>query len=325
MQLSEIHGKTLMYVKSTVNKFLYKPYKAPSYSIMPSPECSFHLDILKQNSVSSHTLLLSLAKEIACGASKQLLPFKRPNHNYLGDDLDTDKLARINKVLQGVPSGRSTYDDAQLRELAFWRWVAFEGYAGNDPRAFPWLQCIHMLEHFFKTGWTLDELRDASIVEIGCGPLGMIEYLPGKRKVGYDPLNMEYEKLFNRARTGGVEYIADLEHLCQTGKNSFDMAICFNVLDHTTQPRQLLHNFMSLLRDEGQFLFQVNTVKEGETRPEDHARMHPSPMSIKKISNWLDEYSRDYQTLYSDKPTELNEYSFMAWGRKNNELATCNV
>ncbi|MBN2577929.1 MAG: methyltransferase domain-containing protein [Pirellulales bacterium] len=297
------------------------PEPVPEEEKAVPPEFSFRVDELLGDAVSSQDFLLNIARKIALGASAQIRPCKKPLHNYLGDDLDPEKVEQIANFCRGKASGLAPEAEAQLHELAFWRWVAFEGYADNDPRAFPWLQCLSMLEHYFKTGWTLRELAGAHIVEIGCGPLGMIEFLPGKRKVGFDPLNAEYEKLFRRVRTGGVEYVPDLEALCQTGRRQFDLAVCFNVLDHTTRPRKLLDDYMSLLKREGRFLFQVNTIKPGETRPEDHARMHPSPITEAQIRSWLDQYSTHYQSSLSDKPSDVNEYFFMAWGQKNREPA----
>jgi hypothetical protein len=78
---------------------------------------------------------------------------------------------------------------------------------------------------------------------------------------------------------------------------------------------------MALLKPGGRFLFQLNTVKDGETRSEVHASMHPSPFTREAICDWIGRYSRGFRQHYVDEPTAENEYFFMAWGRKNRRQA----
>lgn len=267
----------------------------------------------------SSNLFAQAARNIAEKASQELLRLKEPNKNYLGEDIDPETLSLIDRLEHRPASVSclSPFQVAQLKELAFWRWVAYEGYMGNDPRSFPWFQRLFMTGIFLQTGWNMDELHNANVVEIGCGPLGMIEYLPGKRKVAYDPLNEHYSKLFRNARNPDIEYTVDFSGLLRAGCGTFDLGICFNVLDHTTEPRALFDSFMDLIKPGGRFLFEVNTVKEGEPQTETHRKMHPSPFTAEKIGAWLDEYGRGYQKTHADQPSPENEYFFMAWGYKN--------
>ena len=97
-------------------------------------------------------LLEDVAKAVADEAGTQLLACREPGKNYLGEDLDEATLAQIANVVGA--GDRGTLDDhavAQLHELAFWRWVALEGYCGKDPRAFPWLQRVFMVSVFMRT------------------------------------------------------------------------------------------------------------------------------------------------------------------------------
>jgi len=167
--------------------------------------------------------------------------------------------------------------------------------------------------------WSVDELASGSIVELECGPLGMVEFLPGATRVGFDPLNEHYEKLFGKARSGEVQYTSDLDELLADRQETFDLGICFNVLDHLQEPRPLLDALMSLIRPDGRFLVQVNTVRDGTTQPEAHRRMHPSPFTAEKITAWLAEYSDDCATCVDEPPSEYNEYFFMAWGTKSKQ------
>ena len=239
--------------------------------------------------------------------------------NCLGDDLDPATLALMQRVLAGGPeaTGLCGDDEAQIHELAFWRGVAFYGYLDVAPKNFPAFQKDGMLKSFAKTGWSPEEFRNCDLVEIGCGPLGMIEYLPGRRKAACDPLNAHYARLFRRARSDQIFYCSHIEDLLPANAQAFDLAICYNVLDHTRTPRKLFESFMELVKPGGRFLFQVNTVREGVERPVEHARMHPSPFTAEKIRSWIDQYSGDCQTFLETNPTSLNEYFFMAFGRKD--------
>ena len=86
-----------------------------------------------------------IAWEIIAPADKELRDCKRPNQNYLGHDLDPDLVVRLSTALApGADNTRLTeYELAQLHELSFWRWVAFEGYNCAAPRTFPWSQRVH--------------------------------------------------------------------------------------------------------------------------------------------------------------------------------------
>lgn len=239
--------------------------------------------------------------------------------SYLGDDLDPQMLDQIHRVLHRpeTMSDMSAYAKAQIQELAFWRYVAFEGYAGRDPRFFPFFQKMLMLNMFARTGWSITELAELSVVEIGCGPLGMIEILPAARRVAFDPLNRHYSVLFSKERSQSIEYTEDFDELVRNGRQSFDLGICFNVIDHTTNPRELFETYMSLIRRGGRFVFQVNTVREGLPRPPEHEAMHPSPFTLEKIRLWLGEYASSYSSRLVDRPSANNEFFFMAWGYKN--------
>jgi SAM-dependent methyltransferase len=248
--------------------------------------------------------------------SAQLLPTKKPGHNYLGDDVEPAVLADI----QGCMQGRRRFpawQEAQLRELAFWRWVAFEGYQNRDPRTFRLLQAQFMLRNFMKTGWSLRELAGRAVVEIGCGPLGMIDFLPAIAGVAFDPLNRHYSRLFGKVRSPSVRYVDDLPALVARQSGGFDLGICFNVLDHTEEPRPIWDAFMRLVAPGGRFLVQVNTVRDGFPRTDEHRAMHPSPFSEQKISAWIREVCSEPTIERTDQPSGDNEFWFMAWGRKD--------
>jgi 2-polyprenyl-3-methyl-5-hydroxy-6-metoxy-1,4-benzoquinol methylase len=270
--------------------------------------------------IGNYEYFLGRMKELVNNIDKEIIRYKSKNVNYLGEDVEKDKLKLIEEIYKknsSLPQKLGKDDIAQIKELAFWRWTAFEGYVGHHQYYFPWIQEINMLSYFIKTGWDINELRNMRILEIGCGPMGMVEFIPGKEKIGFDPLNEQYSRLFKKVRVNNVKYVSNIDDIKKEQKKSFDLVICFNVLDHLTHSRELFELFMSLLKDKGRFIIQVNTIKEGEPRSEEHSSIHPSPFTSDKILSWIKEISSEFNSDLSNEKTVDNEYFFMAWGYKN--------
>ena len=262
--------------------------------------------------------LSELTPDVIKKVSDSLTQSRKQNFNHVGDDLDPELVKQIKDLSEGRQiESLSSWEEAQLRELGFWRWVAFSGYNNLDPRCFPLHQRRHMLGAYSRTKWSVDRFANGNIVEIGCGPLGMISHLSTRFAIGFDPLNKYYDILFRKARGDTIEYVSDLAPVLEHKKEFFDFAICYNVLDHTENPREIFDQYFSLIKPGGEFLLQVNIMDQTKPRSELHTRMHPSPMTVDQISNWLNEYSEHYTTHLSDKLSPDNEYYFMAWGSKS--------
>ena len=231
--------------------------------------------------------------------------------NPLGSDVSEKRLKQIESLRNGLD-----VDDPSIKELAFWRWVAFEGYDDLDPRLFKYKQAMFMTSVFGTTGWQIDSFENKNILEVGCGPYGMIEIFPEDSFcVAFDPLNDEYDLLFSKIRSKTIEYKADWNEVANK-KQIFDLAICFNVLDHTDDPEKVLAQTMSLLKDKGKFIIQVNTVRDGFERMQEHKEMHPSQIKYDEIIGLLSKYCGIFKCEISNTPSSDNEFWFMAWGQK---------
>ncbi len=229
--------------------------------------------------------------------------------------LDWKVLARLRAARQ-FPDAPDRYEEAQIRELAFWRWVAFNGYLDTDPRCFPLWQRRAMLGSYSRTGWSVDRFAKSSLVEIGCGPLGMLEFLPARERVGFDPLNPHYDRLFSKVRSRDIDYVPALEPLVKERAGTFDFGICYNVIDHTDEPRELFDQFFSLIRPGGAFLFQVNLVDLTRPRSSEHTRMHPSTFDAETVRSWISEYADDWDEYLRDELSPDNEHYFMVWSTR---------
>ncbi len=238
--------------------------------------------------------------------------------NRCGGDLDQADLDLIAAVAAGRCDGLSPWQEAQARELAFWRWVAFNGYDGKHPLLFPLWQEHFMVSTFYRTGWAMAEFCDAAIIEFGCGPLGMIEYVPAARRVAFDPLNDRYSRLFAHFRNPGVEYVTDRRQL-PADAGGFDLAICHNVLDHTDDPSGWFNDLFARLATGGRFIFQVNLSRPDLPRSAEHARMHPSPISFEEVMAWLAAKSERFEHFVEREPNGDNEIYFLSWGTKTRD------
>ena len=261
---------------------------------------------------------MKMAGDMVGVSNKELYRLEKKYINYLGGDISPKKISLLESIVKGKPEVLKKYSKNQIasfHELAFWRWVAYEGYLSYHPIAFSWFQKLRMFELFLTTGWEAQDFAEKKIIEVGNGPLGMIECIPGHKKVGYDPLNDDYSKLFSKVRSKEIIYKSDMSNL-KKEKNDYDLLICINTLDHTDEPEELFSDLMRALNKGGRFIIQVNTVKEGWPRNSEHKAMHPSPLTEKEMLSLISQYSQKYDHFTSDKPTLEGEFFFMAWGCK---------
>jgi hypothetical protein len=233
----------------------------------------------------------------------------------LGEDIDPKVLDKITRLLRGTYTPRTSNENAQLRELAFWRWVAYEGYNGQPPENFPKHQQLFMSSCYEKTGWVKDRFSDKTIFELGCGPLGMIEFITATKRYAFDPLNQYYSKLFKNARGKNIRYLEHGAELDEMPK--VDFGICFNVLDHTPDARAYFDLFFSKIVEGGNFLIQVNTIRHELKRTAEHELMHPSPLTFEQIKSWVQVVSTDVKYELATQPSVDNEFFFMCWGTKS--------
>lgn len=133
-----------------------------------------------------------------------------------------------------------------------------------------WKQGEQKYGHFSKQYWDrelenyfghiqLDDFVHKSVLEVGCGPKGMIHYIPAKQKVGIDPLIENYKKL-------GILEDGDVKHLTGVGEEldfpdeNFDIIICFNVLDHCEKPPTVCKEMCRVLKNDGRIIFHSHCI-----------------------------------------------------------------
>lgn len=107
-----------------------------------------------------------------------------------------------------------------------------------------------------------DDLVDgsASVVEIGCGPVGVAGFFPATRRIAVDPLEGFYrtnQKLVER-REPGVDYREGVGELLPAEDASADLVLIENCIDHTRDVDAVMKEIIRVLKPGGIMHLTVN-------------------------------------------------------------------
>ena len=147
-------------------------------------------------------------------------------------------------------SKKTDWRKSQQAEIKFWK---------KGPKVYNHFSTIYWKKEFSEFGRSFDIFESKKIIEIGCGPKGMIHYIPGNEKIGLDPLIEEYEDL-GILEDGNVKHIKGSAERINFSNNYFDIAICFNVLDHTENPKEVLREIKRVLKFGGILILHTHFV-----------------------------------------------------------------
>jgi SAM-dependent methyltransferase len=98
---------------------------------------------------------------------------------------------------------------------------------------------------------------DAHVIEVGSGAHGLIFYFGSEHGIGVDPLAVSYRNLFPRWQSCAPTVAAAGESL-PFPDQSFDIAICDNVVDHAESPLRIMRELARILVPGGLLYFTVN-------------------------------------------------------------------
>ena len=106
---------------------------------------------------------------------------------------------------------------------------------------------------------TAGDLNGKRVLEVGCGPMGVIYFVPGATRVGIDPLAREYMSSFN-FNTRGVHLVAAMGETLPFPSGAFDVVIIGNVLDHVNMPGLTLDEVHRVLKPSGELLVWMHVI-----------------------------------------------------------------
>jgi ubiquinone/menaquinone biosynthesis C-methylase UbiE len=98
------------------------------------------------------------------------------------------------------------------------------------------------------------------IIEIGCGPIGIIKYINRGRRYGLDPLEEFYKsnETLTQLRDSRVQYLEGTGEQIPFEENFFDLVISDNVLDHVYDTNLVMREIFRVLKPGGYLYLIVN-------------------------------------------------------------------
>jgi SAM-dependent methyltransferase len=113
-------------------------------------------------------------------------------------------------------------------------------------------------KHFYTAHFGLDDefYNDKTIVDIGCGPRGSLEWASmARRRIGVDPLAEEYLRL--GANQHQMEYASAPAERIPLSDAECDVVFSFNSLDHVENVEAAIDEIKRITRPGGLFLLLV--------------------------------------------------------------------
>ncbi|MBI5878442.1 MAG: class I SAM-dependent methyltransferase [Chloroflexi bacterium] len=198
------------------------------------------------------------------------------------------------------------WSTAQYHELAFWRHVRVNGYDG-----LPWPKLFQ--KHGEDTLSLLSKLKPITqfsadtVVDFGCGPIGVPCYLQCKHVIGIDPLMGAYGHEFEhlRTRADAVHWIASRGEEAPLRNASADVVFSRNVLDHVESPPAWVAEFVRVLRPGGLFLLYVNLAEDWNKEGTD-VELHPYSFTEAEVIDLLNGFPLEF-SYYVDRQARARD------------------
>ncbi len=148
-----------------------------------------------------------------------------------------------------VDSGR--WASAHSAEQRSWQLNVDWKEVPRETRAYEWGR------HLKDVGLTLDDFKEQSVLDVGCGPTSILYFIDAERRVGIDPLADLYEQ-WNGHYGRPIELIESMAEAMPFNDAEFDTVFCINCIDHTKAPAAILAEIARVIKPGGRFVFHVD-------------------------------------------------------------------
>ena len=157
--------------------------------------------------------------------------------------------------------GVGRWKTAQRYEQGYWASQA-EQIATGSTSQLNWYQwrSDQLLQRLRRSGFTDLTKGDASVLEVGGGPLGVASFFPSRRAVLVDPLESFYgsNEVLRSLRNPSAEYVSGRGESLPVETGTFDLAIIENCIDHVQDARGVMQELWRALRRAGTLYLTVN-------------------------------------------------------------------
>jgi SAM-dependent methyltransferase len=152
------------------------------------------------------------------------------------------------------------WERAQVYEKNFWRKQRSNSARSNTP--FKWYE-ERAQQVFSQAQPFLDGFSNISALEIGPGPIGLINYLRFEERYALDPLENFYgaQPEVIKARDKHVHYSQGTGEDISSLHKTFSFIIMDNVLDHVKDPHRVLKELYKNLGPGGVVFISLNIYK----------------------------------------------------------------
>ncbi len=154
---------------------------------------------------------------------------------------------------------------------------------------------------------------DDTVIDFGCGGGFLLQRLNCRERIGIEPNPAAADSI----RTLGIKhFVSSGEALGKVGRETVDVIISTNVLEHTLNPLQELINLLPLLKRGGiiHFIVPCDSFKK-EWKPNDinHHLFSWSPMNLGNLFSEAG-YKVDFAAPYVHKwPPYFRQISTLGW------------
>lgn len=136
---------------------------------------------------------------------------------------------------------------ASTHEWASGAWKS----SGRERRASEWDR------HLRAVGLGIDSFEGQAVLDVGCGPTGLVYFADAARRVGLDPCAKAFAD-DNGYWGEPIELIEAPAEDLPFGEEEFDAVFCVNVLDHTHQPARIVEEIARVLKSGGTFVTHMD-------------------------------------------------------------------
>lgn len=182
---------------------------------------------------------------------------------------------------------KNRWNTAQFHEKEYWDYVKAQISGQNENRIKEyWGWYLKLF------GQCVDLNNKTKILEIGSGPVGIINYINNCEKYALDPLMDYYTDNFKLSKE--VRWLQGIGEDIPFEDDYFDAVISTNTLDHTFNPLAVLKDIKRVLKNQGflfltvdchqPFLKRYREIKEIFKKGD---KLHPFSFSVRDVKNLI--------------------------------------